>query len=401
MPPELPQINPPVPAAIPPLGVSNGPPTAPQNPVNQQMQTEHAVLKILHADLTADHEQLKQNHDQAVQNLAQAQQQAQALEEQKQNAEAQIQGLLAQVTELTKQINVSSSLPPDTQKEISALKEKLTAAETQLVNALATIRKFEDSPIGQATRPLWSRLVSWLVLPVLGSIGGAFLGIHTPINPYRTQAQNQQKQTPDPGPAMREQVDTANKQLEAVQQELNTERQNNAQLLPQVTDLNKNSQSMTSQLLAAQKQLETAKSTAAREHADAISAQQQFQAEHAKNQQLASVAASATAMREIIERHPFLNYKGPTQGVVTVTFKLHNDKPADIVIDQFHASGPSNVEIQGLAGLPFPNIPQIVQPMSNNVTIVAPPNQNSWQKITISVRGKGQGQAVLRWSVIN
>jgi len=91
---------------------------------------------------------------------------------------------------------------------------------------------------------------------------------------------------------------------------------------------------------------------------------QQLQAARTEIQQLTARAAQAAALQEVISHHPYLSYKGPTQGVVTVKYTAKSDKPSRITIDHFRATSDSDITLQSLSGSAFPAVPLIIEPAS-------------------------------------
>jgi len=368
---------------------------------HQQLISDHQQLATQHLQVTDSNAQLKQDRDQSAASLAQVQEQHEALQQQKQEMETQLQGLLAQVTELTGLLQAPSIAGPETHQQLSEVKQKLLATENELTKALEKVREFESSPIGQVTRPLWSKLLSWILVPIVGAIGGAVLGIHTPFNPYRSQAASASKvltQTPSQGKDQQELI-KARQDVENVQQQLASDQQNAAQLKESNQELTKKLQVLGSAMTATQNQLSEAKASVDKEHAGAVEAQQQLQAERVKNQQLLSRAGSADALQKLLSRHPYLNYSGPMQGTLTLEFEIHNDKPAQIQINGTSASGTSNIAIKSIKGNPLPNVPVVVESLNEAVGVFTPPEPGSWQKMTLSLVGKGKRQAGLHWIV--
>jgi hypothetical protein len=168
-----------------------------------------------------------------------------------------------------------------------------------------------------------------------------------------------------------------------------------------VDSLNKALQAASKQAATAQAQLTAARTETTKEHTTVVQAQQEVQGEKARNQQLSEKAGRAAALEAVIAAHPGLNYKGPTQGTITIRFNCKNDKPASIVMDHLNASPDSSVKVESVLGAQMPGVPVIVEPVTKNVSIAAPPNAaNGWQRMTLNVQGKGSNQAILKWTVL-
>jgi myosin heavy subunit len=377
---------------------------------NQQLQTtqdqlaadhmaltsQHQQLQVQHTQLQDQHDTLQALHGNVVEALTDVQQQKQQTETQKQEAEGKIQLLLSQVKGLTDQLEADPGSSPAAQKTIADLRQKLLTAEKNLQAAAVKINNFEASPAGQLTRPLWSKLLAWGLLPVLGSVGGVLFGIHTPSGQkgqFKQQLVSTQKE-----------LDASKKQLEAQGQQLAAEQHANADLTSQMADIRQGAQGSSGQLAATQAELSKTKGSLTKNQQDVANLTQRLKAEQVQSEHLSVKAAQAAALQSVIDHHPYVNYKGPAQGTVKVKYVARNDKPGQIEIDHFSPSGDSDSNIDSksiiIKGDAFPSVPFIVEPVSKNVAITVPPSaSNNWQKLRISVQGKGKKEITLRWSV--
>lgn len=365
------------------------PPPPPPPPSPPELQKQHEALQSAHAELQGQHQDVLGKFTD--------------LQQLKQQAENQIEDLLTQVEGLKQRLEGNPPNGAEVQSLIAELQQKLKTAEQNLQVAVAKIQKLEASPVGQLTRPLWTKILSWGLLPLIGSAGGLAVGAYSGLNPYKVQLNKtlsgkgeQERQLQ----SLQSQLTATTQQLDQEKQQLASEQQNNTQMTSQMSDLQKSSQTSSSQLTGAKNELASAKTQIVKDRESIGEKEQQLQAARAENQQLTAKAAQAAALQEIINHHPYLSYKGPTQGVVTVKYTAKNDKPLHITIDHFHATSDSDITIQSLSGVAFPAVPLIIEPTSKNTTISSPPSvANGWQKVVISVQGKGSSQAVFKWSV--
>lgn len=376
-----------------------------------QLATDHQLLEEKHQQLLtqtqqiqASHEQLQDQHQQALSQLGELQQREQTV---KQQAEGQISGLLAELADVKQRLAGQPANAAAVEGLVAELRQKLTKAEQDLQVAAGEIQRFKTSPVGQITQPLWVKLVSWGLLPLIGSAGGLAIGTYSGVSASKAkldQTLNGKSLQARQLESLQAQLATLRQLLEQKQQQLALAQQNGVQANTQLSDAQRSSQASAAQLTADKGALTNAKAEIARDRALIAEKEQQLQTAQSANQQLTARAAQASALQDIINRHPSLNYKGPAQGMVTVSYSAHNDKPSRIAIDHFRVvsreSDLNNVTIQSVAGSAFPTVPFIVEPASNNTTIVSPPGPaNGWQKVIISVHGKGSSQAVLRWFV--
>jgi uncharacterized phage infection (PIP) family protein YhgE len=283
------------------------------------------------------------------------------------------------------------------------LQQKLKITEQNLQVAVVEIQKLKASPVGQLTRPLWTKILSWGLLPVIASAGGLAVGAYSGLNPYRSQlnqtlsGKGEQERKLQ---SLQSQLTATTQQLDQTKQQLASDQQNNTQMTSQMSDLQKSSDAASSQLTGARNELASAKTQIVRDRESIGDKDQQLQAARTEIQQLTARAAQAAALQEVISHHPYLSYKGPTQGVVTVKYTAKSDKPSRITIDHFRATSDSDITLQSLSGSAFPAVPLIIEPASKNTTISSPPSAaNGWQKVVISVQGKGSSEAVFKWSV--
>jgi hypothetical protein len=359
---------------------------------HQQLQVQHDQLKSAHQDLT-------QQHQQATATLTAAQQQLADAEALKQEAEGKVQALQAQIEAIPQ----GSATSPQAESEIARLGSLLATAQKDLAIAVAKVKAFEASPIGKETWPLRSKILSWGLAAIVGLGGGTALGVFSPLNTSKKQAattQNDDALQKQNLASVQEQLTKTKQDLDKATQDGAALQQSNAQLNAQIESLNKGSQTATKQTAAVQAQLTAAKAETAKEHAAMLAVEQEVQAEKARNQQLSEKAARVAALEAVIAAHPTLNYKGPTQGTITIRFNGKSDKPASIVMDHFNASPDSSIRVESVIGAQMPGVPVLVEPVSRNVSIASPPNAaNGWQKMTLTVQGKGSNQAVLKWSV--
>jgi len=377
---------------------------------HQQLQEQHQQvldqtqqLQSAYQQLQGQHQQLLEQHQQVAGELTEAQQRQKVVDEQKQQAEGQIDGLLAQIAEMKQHLEEPTAGAPEVEGFITELQQKLKKAEEDLQVAAGKIKRFEASPVGQITQPLWIKLVSWGLLPLLGSAGGLAIGAYSGFNPYKTQLNKTLSGESDDHrqlQSIQSQLTATKQQLNQTQQQLATEQQNGTQVNSQLGDLQKNAQASAAQLAAVKSELASAKTEIAKDRELINEKDQQLQAARTENQQLTPRAALTAALQEIINHHPYLNYKGPVQGTVTVRYSARNDKPLHITIDHFQATSDSDVTVESLSGTSFPAVPLIIEPMTKNTTISSPPSPaNGWQRVIITVQGKGSSQAVLKWTV--
>lgn len=381
-------------------------PQPPVAPPLAELQAAHQQLQSDHADLAANHQQLQQQHQQVVSQLADVQQRQQVVEEQKQQAEGKIQGLLDQVTELKQHLEQHKASAEEVESTVAELQLKLKQAQQDLDIAAAKVQQFEASPAGQLTRPLWVKIASWGLLPLLGSAGGVAVGAYTGVNPYKPykakldQLLSGQGKEQQQLQSTQSQLAATMQQLNQTQQQLASAQQSSSQVTSQLSSVQKDAQTSAAQLASARNELASAKAEIVKDRQLLGQKDTELQSAHSDNQQLTAKAAQAASLQDIINRHPYVNYKGPTQGVITVKYSARNDKPLHITIDHFRATGDSDITIDSLNGSPFPPVPLIVEPTSKNTTISSPPSAaNGWQKVILTVQGKGSSQAMLRWSV--
>jgi hypothetical protein len=359
---------------------------------NQQLQAQHDELSSAHQDLT-------QLHQQAGASLTIAQQKLADAEAAKQAAEAAVQNLQEQL----KAVSQPGAASPQAQTEIARLGGLLAAAQKELDVAVAKIKAFEASPVGKDTWPIRKRIISWALAGIVGLGGGTALGVFSPLSPSKQQAatkENDHAQQKQNLAGLQAQLAKARQDLDKANQDAATLQQSNAQLNTQIETLTKQLQNASKQSTTAQAHATEAKADIAKEHAATVEAQQALQAERARNQQLSERAAKVASLEAIIAAHPSLNYKGPAQGTITIKFNGKNDKPASITMDHFNTSFDSGVKVDSVSGMQMPGVPVLVEPMTKNVSIAAPPSTaNGWQRMTLYVQGKGSNQAVLKWSV--
>jgi hypothetical protein len=364
---------------------------------HDQLASTHGQLQDQHKQLSADYEALKQKQAEVTPTADQGQ--LAAAKASKQKAEGRVQDLLAQI----KAVTTSGGSSPQAESETARLGALLATAQKDLADAVAKVEAFEASPEGKETWPLRSKIISWALAAIVGLGGGAAIGIKSPLNLSNKQVintQNEEAQQKQSLSSAETQLASAKQDVAKATQDEAALQQTNAQLQAQVDSLTKGSQTGTKALTAAQSQLAAAKAEAAKEHSATVAAQEQLSAEKSHNQQLSERAAKASALEAIIAAHPSLNYKGPTQGTITVRFDSKNDKPANISLDHLNGSSSGNVRIESVSGAQMPGIAVIVEPMTKNVSIASPPSRaNGWQKMTLTVQGKGSNEAVLRWSV--
>jgi predicted nucleic acid-binding Zn-ribbon protein len=392
--------------------VKQPPPSPPADtsvdPASVQLQAAHQQLQDEHAKLAANLQQLQDQHQKVVSQLTESQQRQQIIEDQKQQAEGKIQALMAEAAALKERLDTHPANAAEVKGFIAELQEKLQKAEQDLQVATVKIKQITDSPVVVLTRPLWMKLVSWGLLPLIGSAGGFAIGAYK-LNPYKPQLN---KTLSDEGKQQRQltsiqsDLAAAKQQLEQKQQELVSEQQKNIQINSALSDSQKSAQATATQLSTTKSDLTNAKAEIVKARASIADKEQQLQTARTENQQLTVKAAQATALQEIINRHPYVNYKGLTEGRVTVNYSAKNDKNDKgvhiIEIDHLRSTGgtDSDLAIGSISGNAFPAVPLIVEPISKNTAIVSPPGPaNGWQKVKISVQGKGSSPVVLKWSV--
>src|SRR5262249_28408195 len=139
-----------------------------------------------------------------------------------------------------------------------------------------------------------------------------------------------------------------------------------------------------------------------------------------QNQEVSSKTNQATALQQIIDRHPSWNYKGPLSGEITWTAQLNKDKTVFLYFDRgklvgavlnFDRGNPVGRDSDvprtayGLEGSPMPAVPLVVQvaPVNRNVSVaLSPAASNGWQRMVLRVDGKkGMVQGKVFWSVVN
>ena len=377
---------------------------------HEQLASNHAQLQGKAEQLNLSHQSLAQEHQQTVVALAEAQALATQSETLKQKAESRIESLLEELKKITPGSGTSPAASPEAQAEIVRLNQLLAQAQhdytgvaAQYAEADAKIKAFESSELGKLIWPLRSRIISWVLVAVAGLISGGAAGIYTPLNPVKKQlnmiVSGQGQQRNDLANTSTQLSQTA-QDLDKAKQDLAAQAQTNSQLTTQLDASKQSAQSTAEQLSAVKAQLAESKGEAAKEHAAAVETQKQLEAEKTRSQQLSVKSALASALQATIAAHPYLTYRGPNQGTITIQYNGKNDKPANITLDHLNSSSESGVKVDSVAGAQLPGVPVVVEPMSKNVSILSPPNSaNGWQKMTIIVQGKNSNKAVLRWTV--
>ena len=195
---------------------------------------------------------------------------------------------------------------------------------------------------------------------MIASAGGLAVGAYSGLNPYRSQlnqtlsGKGEQERKLQ---SLQSQLTATTQQLDQTKQQLASDQQNNTQMTSQMSDLQKSSDAASSQLTGARNELASAKTQIVRDRESIGDKDQQLQAARTEIQQLTARAAQAAALQEVISH-------------------------------------------QSLSGSAFPAVPLIIEPASKNTTISSPPSAaNGWQKVVISVQGKGSSEAVFKWSV--
>jgi hypothetical protein len=149
-----------------------------------------------------------------------------------------------------------------------------------------------------------------------------------------------------------------------------------------------------------QGQLTASKAETTKEHADAVAVQRDLQAEKSEVHELSQKAALAASLQATIAAHPYLSYKGPMQGTITIKYSGKNDKPATISLDHFSSTADSGTKVEAVSGVPLPGVPVVIEPLGKNISVIAPPSQaNNWQKMMLRVQSKGSNSASLKWTV--
>jgi myosin heavy subunit len=365
---------------------------------HEQLASDHQELDGQHKQLSSDHQELAQQHQGTVVDLATTQQELAHKETLRQKAADLLAEAKAEIERLR---GLKPGQAADAQATIAKLNQSLAEAGTAYAKLNAEYVAIQKTPIW----PLWQKVLSWAIAAIVGLGGGATAGIYSPLNPFKKEV----KTTLNGVATVTGTLTTTETQLAKAKQDLvkatqdqTTSQQSITQLTAQVDSLTKGTQSTSKQLAAVQAQLTASKAETAKEHATAAQVQQEVQTEKARNQQLSDKAARVTALESVIAAHPSLNYKGATQGTITIHFNGRSDKPASIVMNQLNTSPDSNVKIESVIGTQLPGVPVIVEPMTKNVSIAAPPSAaNKWGGMMVIVQGKGSSQAVLKWTIVN
>lgn len=351
------------------------------NNANQQLAADHAALTEAHQELTDAHQQLTDQHQQLQQNHQATIKENHTLAGRLASFEqeiARIPGLEQALALARQELDHLRSKPPaevikEVPGQISAVRQVLT----------------------------------WLV-PIITAVGGAFAGVHTPLNTSKAQ------------------LDQVNTKLQQVVQQLNTAladnqhtkaakaalEQQNGQLAGQLANESEQqaqqaqaSQSSSAQLASLQRDLQATRTSLA---TTAAALQQAQREKSAAEQRAAQLQAESTrkgsqldAAQNVISKHPLLNYHGPTEGNIIISYNAKNDKPANITIDHQHISGDGSLSINTMAGSMLPGVPVVVQASGTKRAAIvdSPGPQNGWAKLTIRVEGKDQHQAMVHWSV--
>ena len=371
--------------------------------MNQNLGASQQELQQKHDALATSNQDLTEKHQVAVTTLSDAQQQIKESESWKQRAADEIDELRTKLKAIIENQNPASEALAAAEAEISKLTKLLKEAQTAYESERAKVNAGPVPVIVKATWPLSKKVILGLLGAIVGSAGGATAGIYSPLNPARKalsstiKSENQQVQSIA---SVSAQLKQAKDDLEKSRASLAAEQQSNGQLTQQVNSLNQGSQTATHQMSTVQSQLTTAKAETAKEHAEAVAVQQELQAEKGQVHELSQKAALLTSLQATIAAHPYLSYKGPMQGIITIKYSGKNDKPAAISLDHFSSTADSGTRVEAVSGLPLPGVPVVIEPLGKNVSVISPPAQsNSWQKMTLSVQGKGSNTVTLRWTV--
>lgn len=349
--------------------------TRPQpSEANQQLATEHAALTGAHTALTDAHQQLQQDHQAA----------------------------------LTQNHTLSARLSAFEQElaRIPGLEQALTFAKEELARVRSKPATEVIKEVPQQVS-LLRQVLTWAV-PVITALGGMFAGVHTPLNTSKAQLNQTQTQLEQTAQRLNA-VLADSRHTKAAKAVLE---QQNGQLAGQLAtesaqqaQQTQATQSSSAQLAAAQRDLQSTRAILATTTAQLQQADRQRSAAEQRVFQLQAEStrkgSQLDAMQGVIAKHPLLNYHGPTEGNITISYNAKNDKPANITIDHQHISGDGSLSINTMAGTMLPGVPVVVQASgTKRASIVDSPGPgNGWAKLTIRVEGKDQHQAMVHWSV--
>lgn len=365
---------------------------------NQQLAAQHAALTDAHAALTDAHGQLQQDHQAALSQNHTLSSRLSALEQDL----ARIPGLEQALTFARAELDHLRSKPvTEVIKEVPVEVVKEVPIEVVKEVPIEVIRKIP----GEVS--LLRQVLTWIV-PVVTAVGGLLAGVHTPLNTSKAQLDQTQTQLGQTVQRLNT-VLADNQHTVAAKTALE---QQNGQLAGQLaTESAQQAQqthateSSSAQLAVAQHDLQTTRASLAATAAALQQAQREKSAAEQRASQLQAESAhkglQLDAMQTVIAKHPLLNYHGPTEGNIVISYNAKNDKPANITIDHQHISGDGSLSINTMAGTMLPGVPVVVQASgTKRASIVdSPAPGNGWAKLTIRVEGKDQHQAMVHWSV--
>ena len=371
--------------------------------VHEDLSTSQQLLQQKQDELASSHQGLADQHQAAVVALSTTRQKLDESETWKQRAADEIKELKTRIESFVSGPQSTDTKLEAAEAEIARLSKLSTETQKAYTVAAAKVEDFESSGVGKATWPLRKKIILGVLAAVVGSAGGATAGMYSPLNPARKllnstiKGENQQEQSLA---ATTSQLKQTKDDLDKAKADFTTQQQSNVQLSEQINTLNQGSQAAARQLSTVQNQLNTSKGETAKEHAEVTTTQQELQNEKAQVRELSQKAALASSLQSIIAAHPYLNYKGQTQGTITIKYSGKNDKPSTISLDHFNSSSDSGVKVDSVSGAQLPGVPIVLEPLSKNLSVISPPSQsNNWQKMTLNVQGKGSNSAVLRWTI--
>jgi hypothetical protein len=121
------------------------------------------------------------------------------------------------------------------------------------------------------------------------------------------------------------------------------------------------------------------------------------------NLQLVEKSNQAAALQQVVDQHPFLSYKGPREGVISLSGNFNKDKTILLTFENGKVTS-SDSDLKWSLPAPLPGVPVVLQPRDESVLIhTSPSKETGWRtfKLRVDVKKGKMEPKIVGWKVVD